>query len=55
MAEPSAEDDSKRSRGARDRHLVDESLRRIYANLLEDDVPVRFVELIRKLRDQGSV
>lgn len=36
------------------RDLIDESLRRVYDDLLEDDVPDRFKDLLRQLRGQDA-
>jgi hypothetical protein len=33
---------------------IDENLRRVYRKTLEEEVPERFHELLRKLREQGS-
>lgn len=33
---------------------IDENLRKVYQNTLEEDVPERFHDLLRKLREQGS-
>jgi hypothetical protein len=52
MAEPSADGKSKRSRRPTEKHAVDENLRRVYEDMVDDDVPDRFLELLRKLRDQ---
>ena len=33
---------------------IDENLRKVYRKTLEEEVPERFHELLRKLREQGS-
>lgn len=33
---------------------INENLRRVYDGLIDDDVPDRFTELLRKLREQDS-
>lgn len=33
---------------------IDESLKRVYNDMLEDDVPDRFEDLLRKLREQDA-
>ncbi len=33
---------------------IDENLRRVYEDMLEDDVPDRFEELLRQLREQDA-
>jgi hypothetical protein len=33
---------------------IDENLRKVYEKTLEEDVPERFHDLLRKLREQGS-
>jgi hypothetical protein len=32
---------------------IDENLRKVYQQTLEEDVPERFRDLLRKLREQG--
>jgi hypothetical protein len=32
---------------------IDENLRKVYQQTLEEDVPERFNDLLRKLREQG--
>jgi hypothetical protein len=32
---------------------IDENLRKVYQQTLEEDVPERFHDLLRKLREQG--
>lgn len=54
MKEPSAERKSKRSRREKGKYQVDENLRRVYEDMVDDDIPDRFVELLRKLREQGD-
>lgn len=54
MTEPYREGKPKRSRREKDRSQIDENLRRVYEDMVEDDIPDRFVELLRKLRDQGN-
>lgn len=36
------------------RSQIDDNLRRVYDDLLEDDVPDRFEDLLRQLKDQDS-
>ena len=33
---------------------INENLRRVYDGLIDDDVPDRFTDLLRKLREQDS-
>ncbi|MEM1428744.1 MAG: NepR family anti-sigma factor [Pseudomonadota bacterium] len=33
---------------------IDENLRKVYQRTLEEDVPERFHDLLRKLKDQGT-
>ncbi|MEL6206791.1 MAG: NepR family anti-sigma factor [Pseudomonadota bacterium] len=33
---------------------IDENLRKVYQRTLEEDVPERFHDLLRKLREQGA-
>ena len=33
---------------------IDENLRKVYQRTLEEDVPERFHDLLRKLKDQGK-
>ncbi len=33
---------------------IDENLRRVYKSTLEEEVPERFLDLLRKLKDQGT-
>ena len=54
MTKPSAERNSKRSRREKGKHQVDENLRRVYEEMVDDDIPDRFVELLRKLREEGG-
>jgi hypothetical protein len=54
MKEPLREAKPKRSKRDKDSNQIDENLRRVYEDMVEDDIPDRFVELLRKLRDQGS-
>lgn len=54
MAEPSGEGKSKRSDKDRGKHAIDDNLRRVYDDMIDDDIPDRFMELLRKLREQGE-
>jgi hypothetical protein len=54
MTEPIREGKLKRSRRQKDKNQIDDNLRRVYEDMVEDDIPDRFVELLRKLRDQGD-
>ena len=36
------------------RNQIDESLKRVYNEMLEEDVPDRFEELLRQLREQDK-
>ncbi len=33
---------------------IDENLRKVYKSTLEEEVPERFLDLLRKLKDQGT-
>lgn len=39
---------------AEKRDQIDDNLRRVYDDLLEDDVPDRFEDLLRQLREQDE-
>lgn len=54
MTEPSREGKSKRPRRERDKSEIDDNLRRVYEGMVDDDIPDRFVELLRKLRGDGA-
>jgi hypothetical protein len=54
MTEPSREGKSKRPRREKDRSEIDDNLRRVYEGMVDDDIPDRFVELLRKLRGNGA-
>jgi hypothetical protein len=51
MTDPSAERKSGRDERKKGKHQVDENLRRVYEDMVEDDIPDRFLELLQKLRD----
>lgn len=36
------------------RNLIDDNLKRVYEEMLDDDVPQRFEDLLRKLREQDQ-
>lgn len=38
----------------RGRNQIDDNLRRVYDDMLDDEVPSRFEELLRKLREQDD-
>ena len=38
----------------RDSDPINENLKRVYDGLIDDEVPDRFTELLRKLREQDS-
>lgn len=40
--------------GRRNRNLIDQNIRRVYEDLLEDEVPDRFTKLLEQLREQDS-
>ncbi|HEY9038282.1 MAG TPA: NepR family anti-sigma factor [Roseovarius sp.] len=44
----------KGSRAQPKRSQIDESLKRVYDDMLDDSVPDRFEELLRRLREQDS-
>ncbi len=46
--------DSKMSQAQPKRDQIDESLRRVYDDMLDDSVPDRFEDLLRQLREQDS-
>jgi hypothetical protein len=54
MTEPSREGKPKRSQRDKDKHQIDENLRRVYEDMVDDDIPDRFAELLRKLRGEGD-
>jgi hypothetical protein len=54
MTDPSAERKSARAGRGKGKHQIDENLRRVYEDMVDDDIPDRFVELLRKLRDRGD-
>ena len=33
-------------------HEIDENLRRVYQRMLDEEVPVRFLDLLSRLKDQ---
>ncbi|MEM9249624.1 MAG: NepR family anti-sigma factor [Pseudomonadota bacterium] len=33
---------------------IDENLRKVFKSTLEEEVPERFLDLLRKLKDQGT-
>ena len=43
-----------RSRGRKDRSEIDENLRLVYEDMVDDSVPDRFLELLQKLREEGK-
>ncbi len=45
---------SKTSQAQPKRDQIDESLRRVYDDMLDDNVPDRFEDLLRRLREQDS-
>lgn len=42
------------SRGRLDGHEIDENLRRVYDDMVDDTVPDRFLQLLEKLRVEGK-
>jgi hypothetical protein len=54
MTEQSREGKPKRSRRVKDMNQIDENLRRVYDEMVDDDIPDRFMELLRKLNDLES-
>jgi hypothetical protein len=52
MTEPSREGKPRRSKRDKDKHQIDANLRRVYEDMVDDDIPDRFLLLLRKLRDQ---
>jgi hypothetical protein len=52
MKDPSAERKPSRAERSRGRHQIDENLRRVYEDMVDDDIPDRFLELLRKLQDR---
>ncbi len=54
MKERSGEGKPIRPRGRKDRREIDDNLKRVYENFVEDDIPDRFLELLQKLREGGK-
>ena len=54
MTDPSAERKPGRSERKKGKHQIDENLRRVYEDMVDDDIPDRFVELLQKLRGEGD-
>lgn len=52
MAKPSPEGKSTGKGRRRDTHPVDENLRRVYEDMVDDHIPDRFADLLRKLRER---
>lgn len=47
------DDGKQRKPGGRNiEEAIDRNLKRVYDDMLEDDVPDRFAELLKKLRDE---
>jgi hypothetical protein len=43
-----------RGRKHRDGLEIDQNLRRVYEDMVDDSIPDRFLELLQKLRDEGK-
>lgn len=43
-----------RSRGRRNGHEIDENLKRVYEDMIDDTVPERFLALLDQLRAEGK-
>lgn len=43
-----------RARGRKDRLEIDQNLRRVYEDMVDDSIPDRFLELLQKLREEGK-
>jgi hypothetical protein len=43
-----------RPRGRKDKLEIDQNLRRVYEDMVDDDIPDRFMELLQKLREEGK-
>jgi hypothetical protein len=54
MTERGDEIKSVRSRGRKDRKEIDDNLRRVYEDMVDDSIPDRFLELLHKLREEGK-
>lgn len=54
MTDPSAERKPGRAERKKGKHQIDDNLRRVYEDMVDDDIPDRFLELLQKLRDTGD-